>query len=154
MLQKLLSISITSSLLLIFAVPVVYAPTKLPGFYIQSAINEKVYYTKKIKQIAIIKGIPIKFLLSIWEEESRQALWVKKGGHGELSPFQIMPSTAKFYNCNDNWSSSLIRSGLCSARIISQLKCRSWLQKAAKYNTGRCGRVNQYARNVYKRMLR
>lgn len=130
----------------------IYAPTLLPGFYLQSAINEKVYYTKKVKQIAVIKNISPSFLLSIWEEESRQKGWVKKGTSGELSPFQIMPSTAKYYNCNDNWSSSLIRSGLCSAKIISRFNCRNYLRKAAKYNTGRCYRVNQYARNVYKRM--
>lgn len=148
---KVLLTSTMSSILLMFLVVSASAPTKLPGFYIQSTID-KSYYTEKIKQIAIIKGIPVKFLLSIWEEESRQALWVKKGGHGELSPFQIIPSTAKHYNCNDNWSSSLIRSGLCSAKIISQLKCRNYLGIAAKYNTGRCNRINQYARNVYKRM--
>lgn len=157
MLQKVL-LALTLILIINTISTSVLAPTPPPGYYLQTnkqADKEtKVYFTKKVKQIATIKGIPPKFLLSIWQEESRSKLWVKEGTSGELSPFQIMPSTAKHYNCKSSWSYNRLHGALCSAKIISRLNCKSYLHKAAKYNTGRCNRINQYARNVYGRMRR
>ncbi len=127
----------------------VLAPVMLPGF---NLINNSINYTKKVKQIATVHGIPPKFLLSIWQEETRQAVWARRGTSGEYGPFQIMPNTAKYYKCKGRWKTNFTHNALCSAEIISQFNCRNYLRKAAKYNTGRCNRVNQYARNVYKRM--
>lgn len=151
MLPKVLLILTLISL----TINIAYAPTLLPGFYLHTNIQAdketKRRYIKKIKQIATIKGIPPKFLLSIWQEESRSKLWVKEGLDGELTPFQIMPGTAKHYSCKDSWSYNRLHGALCSAKIISRFNCRNYLRKAAKYNTGRCNRVNAYSRNVYRR---
>lgn len=88
---------------------------------------------ENVINVAVQEGVPVRHLLAIWGVESAQSLHLHiPGRSGEVGGFQIMPGTARWFECGD-----------FTRTITSQARCATKVYKFARV---RCG--NSFMRNV------